>query len=72
MRSNKMYAVMMQCRTGTRYLYGEQWQDVLQTITVSGHGTELAALAEMGRLQPRGFNRERIRLWVAHWDKRFS
>jgi hypothetical protein len=72
MRSNKMYAVMMQCRTGTRYLYGEQWQDVLQTITVSGHGTELAALAEMGRLQPRGFNRERIQLWVAHWDKRFS
>jgi hypothetical protein len=57
-----MYAVMMQCCTGTRYLYGEQWHDMLHPITVSGHGTEPGALAEMGRLQPRGFNRERIKL----------
>jgi hypothetical protein len=24
-----MFALMMQCRTGTRYLYGEAWHDMM-------------------------------------------
>jgi hypothetical protein len=31
-----MFALMMRCRTGTRYLYGDAWHDVMTTFTVSG------------------------------------
>jgi len=67
-----MFAVMMQCRTGTRYLYGEAWHDVMTTLTVSGHPTEAEAYREAVRLAPRGINRERISLWVVPWNERFA
>jgi hypothetical protein len=67
-----MFALMMRCRTGTRYLYGEAWHDVMTTITVSGHPTEIEAYQEAVRLAPRGFNRERISLWVVPWNERFA
>ena len=47
-----MFALMMRCRTGTRYLCGEAWHDVMTTITVSGHPTEIEAYQEAVRLAP--------------------
>jgi hypothetical protein len=63
-----MFALMMQCRTGTRYLYGEAWHNMMTIITVSGHPTEAEAYREAVRLAPRGFNR----LWVVPWNDRFA
>jgi hypothetical protein len=63
---------MMRCRTGTLCLYGEAWHDVMITITVSGHATEDEAYQEALRLAPRGFNRERISMWVRPWHERFA
>ena len=67
-----MFALMMRCRTGTRYLYGEAWHDVMTVITVSGHPTEDEAYQEALRLLPRGHNRERISLWICPWHERFA
>ena len=67
-----MFALMMRCRTGTRYLYGDAWHDVMTTVTVSGHPTEDEAYQAALRLGPRGFNREQISLWVCPWHERFA
>jgi hypothetical protein len=37
-----------------------------------GHPTEAEAYQEADRLAPRGFNRERISLWVVPWTERFA
>jgi hypothetical protein len=67
-----MFALMMRCRAGTRYLYGDAWHDVMTTITVSCHSTEDEAYQEALRLAPRGFNRERVSLWVCPWQERYA
>jgi hypothetical protein len=66
MATKSMYTVMMQCRDGTRHLLYNplRWEDRMHTITVSKHLTLDEAWREVYRLQPRGFNREHISLWV--------
>ena len=66
-----MYAVMVRSRSGTRYLYGDSWHEVMVTNTHSGHDTMEEAFAEAQRIRPVGFNRDQISVWVAPWARRF-
>lgn len=67
------YAVMMLCRAGPVYMPTESsYAYTMHVITVSRYDDEIAALVEIARLRPRGYNRECAQFWVAPWDDRFG